>query len=232
MISREHIKDPKERIIMACIQMFIEKGYKKTTMLDIIKEADVSAGTFQNIFKTKDGVLKELVTVMFSMQFSIAKDVPNGITNSIMLYAMETAIQLTLVELNENLREMYVEAYTHQNISEYINELTTKELIKIFGQSLPDYEESDFYEIEVGTSGLMRSFMLKPCDKYFTLKRKIKRFLSISLNIFKVPESQQNEIIEKVINLNIVEIAKKVLDKLLKQLSMKYEIDFHNNINE
>lgn len=232
MISREHIKDPKERIIMACIQMFIEKGYKKTTMLDIIKEADVSAGTFQNIFKTKDGVLKELVTVMFSMQFSIAKDVPNGITNSIMLYAMETAIQLTLVELNENLREMYVEAYTHQNISEYINELTTKELIKIFGQSLPDYEESDFYEIEVGTSGLMRSFMLKPCDKYFTLKRKIKRFLSISLNIFKVPESQQNEIIEKVINLNIVEIAKKVLDKLLKQLSMKYEIGFHNNINE
>lgn len=232
MISREHIKDPKERIIMTCIQMFIEKGYKKTTMLDIIKEADVSAGTFQNIFKTKDGVLKELVTVMFSMQFSIAKDVPNGITNSIMLYAMETAIQLTLVELNENLREMYVEAYTHQNISEYINELTTKELIKIFGQSLPDYEESDFYEIEVGTSGLMRSFMLKPCDKYFTLKRKIKRFLSISLNIFKVPESQQNEIIEKVINLNIVEIAKKVLDKLLKQLSMKYEIDFHNNINE
>lgn len=232
MISREQVKDPKERIIMTCIQMFIEKGYKKTTMLDIIKEADVSAGTFQNIFKTKDGVLKELVTVMFSMQFSIARDVPNEITNSIMLYAMETAIQLTLVELNENLREMYVEAYTHPNISEYINELTTKELIKIFGQSLPDYEESDFYEIEVGTSGLMRSFMLKPCDKYFTLKRKIKRFLSISLTIFKVPEQHQNEIIEKVITLNIVEIAKKVLDKLLQQLSMKYEIVFHNNINE
>jgi len=32
-------------------------------MLDIIKEADVSAGTFQNIFHTKDGVLLELVKV-------------------------------------------------------------------------------------------------------------------------------------------------------------------------
>ena len=29
--------------------MFIEKGYKETTMLDIIREAGVSAGTFQNL---------------------------------------------------------------------------------------------------------------------------------------------------------------------------------------
>lgn len=47
--------------------MFIEKGYKETTMLDIIREAGVSAGTFQNIFRTKDGVLTELVNVMLTI---------------------------------------------------------------------------------------------------------------------------------------------------------------------
>lgn len=56
MITEKHDKDPKTRIMASCVQMFVEKGYKKTTMLDIIKKADVSAGTFQNIFKTKDGV--------------------------------------------------------------------------------------------------------------------------------------------------------------------------------
>lgn len=230
MISREHIKDPKQRIISACVQMFIEKGYKKTTMLDIIKEADVSAGTFQNIFKTKDGVLKELVDVMFSMQFKIANEIPSNQKNKIMLYAIETSIQLALVELNENLREIYVEAYNHPNISEYINELTMKELINIFGDSLPDAEESDFYEIEIGTSGIMRNFMIKPCDKYFTLKRKLKRFLSMSLSIFKVKNEIQNQIIEQILSMDIIEIAKKVLEKLLEMLSMKYEITFHTEL--
>ncbi len=42
-------------------------------MLDIIREAGVSAGTFQNILRTKDGVLTELVNVMFDNQFSTAE---------------------------------------------------------------------------------------------------------------------------------------------------------------
>ena len=53
--------------------MFIEKGFKETTMLDIIREADVSSGTFQNIFRTKDGVLSELTEFMFSNQFAVAR---------------------------------------------------------------------------------------------------------------------------------------------------------------
>ena len=69
MISRNDIKEPKKRILSACVQMFIEKGYKQTTMLDILKESDVSAGTFQNIFHTKDGVLLELIEFMFNNQF-------------------------------------------------------------------------------------------------------------------------------------------------------------------
>lgn len=227
MISREQVKDPKERIISACVQMFIEKGYKKTTMLDIIKEADVSAGTFQNIFKTKDGVLKELVSVMFGMQFDIAGSATPNL-NPVFQYAMETTIQLTLVELNENIREIYIEAYTHPETLEYINERTTKVLMESFKDLLPDYEESDFYEIELGTSGMMRSFMAKPCDKYFTLKRKIKRFLTMSLQIFKVPCEIQKQIIEQILSLDIVNIAKKVLNKLLEMLSMKYEFTLHN----
>lgn len=228
MISRDQVKDPKTRVITACVQMFIEKGYKKTTMLDIIKEADVSAGTFQNIFKTKDGVLRELVDVMFDMQFEMASSMIKEINNPIMLYAIETSIQMTLVELNENLREIYVEAYSHPETLRFINEKTSQVLSKVFKETLPSYEESDFYETEIGTSGLMRSFMITPCDKYFTLKRKIERFLLMSLQIFNVEKNAQDVIISNILALDIVDMAKKVLHKLLNMLSMKYEITFHN----
>ena len=50
----------KKRILTACVRLFLEKGYKGTTVAEIIREADVSASSFQNIFRAKDGVLTRL----------------------------------------------------------------------------------------------------------------------------------------------------------------------------
>ena len=52
-------------------------------------------------------------------------------------YAVETAIQLTLTELNENLREIYLEAYSLPDTAEYIYLHTTAELKQIFGGNFP-----------------------------------------------------------------------------------------------
>lgn len=41
----------------------------------IIQQADVSASTFQNIFRNKEGVLMELTQTMFEKQFSMASGV-------------------------------------------------------------------------------------------------------------------------------------------------------------
>lgn len=145
--------------------MFIEKGYKETTMLDIIREAGVSAGTFQNIFRTKDGVLIELVNVMFDNQFSTAESIVGGSSDPVLLYSVELAVQMTLAELNENLRQIYVEAYTQPKINEYICQKTSSELYKLFGGIMPQYSESDFYESDIGNAA--DSLMYK----YIRLKR-------------------------------------------------------------
>ena len=42
---------------------------------------------------------------------------------------------------------------------EYIYVHTTAELKEIFGGNFPDYTDSDFYEMDIGTAGLMRSYM-------------------------------------------------------------------------
>ena len=63
----------KKRILTACVRLFLEKGYKGTTIAEILREADVSASTFQNIFHAKDGILVELVEFMFGNQFRMAR---------------------------------------------------------------------------------------------------------------------------------------------------------------
>ena len=60
MPRRYDSADAKRRILTACVRFFLEKGYTRTTVAEIVKEADVSISTFQNVFRTKDGVLVEL----------------------------------------------------------------------------------------------------------------------------------------------------------------------------
>lgn len=134
----------KKRILTACVRLFIERGYNGTTVAEIIKEADVSASSFQNIFRSKDGVLSEFAAFMFAGQFKAARTVADPGDSPAMLYAIETALQLTITELNDNLRDIYVEAYSHEATMEYIYQSTTAELYRIFGSYLPDYTESDY----------------------------------------------------------------------------------------
>ena len=70
--------------------------------------------------------------------------------------------------------------------------------------------------------------MARPCDMYFTLERKLLRFLSMSLSVFKVPQEEQQAILSCIQNLNIREIANKVMSQLFASLQMKYEFTLTN----
>ena len=192
-------------------------------MVDILTTAGVSAGSFHNIFRTKDGVLLDLTEFMFTNQFNIAEMFLGENTDLLMVYALETAIQLAISELNENIRQIYIEAYTYSKSLAFINRKTAEKLSVIFKNTMPGYTEADFYEIEIGTSGMMRSFMIKKCDMYFTLERKIKRFLSMSLTIFGVTESIRDNIINAILQQDIRKIADSVIQKLFAELSMHYD---------
>lgn len=220
---RNSVVEAKNRILSASVRMFIERGYKETTMLDIIKAAGVSAGTFQNIFHTKDGVLMELVEVMFVNQFGITDQIVGEGADPVLRYAVETSIQLTLAELNENLRQIYVEAYTQPKLAELISEKMAGELGGIFGPYLPGYSQSDFYEMNIGTAGIMRSYMARRCDKYFTLQKKLERFLAICLRAYNVPGDKVEQTIEYVSALDICGIADRVVQTLFSALAMKFE---------
>lgn len=213
----------RKKILSVCVRLFIEQGYKETSVSQIVEESGTSRGSYQNQFPTKDAILMELVKTMFGGQFSMARSISGENLPPVYAYAVETAIQLTITELNENLREIYLEAYTLPDISEYIYLNTTAELKQIFGKYFPDYSESDFYELEIGTAGLMRSYMAKKCSIHFPFNRKIERFLASSMRVFKVPEEEQQKVIAFVSGLDLKAIATDVLQKLFAMLEMKYD---------
>lgn len=213
----------KKRILTVCVKLFLEQGYKKTTVAEIVQKANVSNSSFQNIFRAKDGVLTELVEFMFSNQFGAAKKVAGTQLPPVYVYAVETAIQMTLTELNENLRDIYIEAYSHEEALEYIFRETAKELYQIFGPYQPQLTEQDFYALEIGSAGIMRGYMARPCDDVLTLEKKLVCFLSMSLRAYKVPEDEIHRVLAFMTELDIRAVAQQVMYQLFNALAMRFE---------
>ena len=213
----------KKRILTVCVKLFLEQGYKKTTVAQIVQQASVSNSIFQNIFRAKDGVLTELAQSMFSNQFAMARSTAGTQLPPIYVYAVETAIQMTLTELNENLREIYIEAYTQKESSDYIFRETAKELYQIFGPYLPGRTARDFYDMEIGSASIMRGYMAHPCDEELTLEKKLRLFFSMSLRAYRVPEDELEQVIRFVEGLDIRTIAERVMHALFEALAMRFE---------
>lgn len=192
-------------------------------MTQIVREAGITRGSYQNQFPTKDAVLMELVKTMFSSQFDMARSIAGDDLPPVYTYAVETSIQLALTELNENLRELYIESYTHPDTAEYIYLQTTSELKNIFAPYLPDHSESDFYDMEIGTSGLMRSYMAKRCDIHFPLQRKLECFLTAAMRVYRVPEEDQEKVLAFIAVLDIEAVASEIVQKVFAMLEMKFD---------
>ena len=212
-----------KRILQTCVRLFLENGYHQTTMTQILREAQVSSSSFQNLFRSKDGVLRELVDFMFENQFGTARKVAGAELPPVYVYAVETALQITLTELNENLRQIYLEAYTQEHLLDYIQRATAQELYRIFGPYQPELTEQDFYELELGSAGLMRGYMANPCTADFPLERKLNKFLTLALRGYKVPEDELQKILSFVAGLDMRSIAQSVMEDLFRRLAMRYE---------
>ena len=220
---RRDSSETKRKILTVCVRLFLEQGYKSTSVSQIVDEAGVARGSYLNLFPTKDKILLDLTETMFGGQFGMARSIADTKLPPVYAYAVETAIQLTLTELNENLREIYIEAYSLPDTSEYIYLHTTAELKQIFGANFPDYSDSDFYEMEIGTAGLMRNYMARKCDIHFPLERKLSRFLTAAMRVYRVPEDELEQTVRFVERLDIRSIAERVMHTLFQALAMRYD---------
>ncbi len=223
MYLRRDSSETRRKILTVCVRLFLEQGYKNTSVSQIVDEAGVARGSYLNLFPTKDKILLDLTETMFGGQFGMARSIADIKLPPVYAYAVETAIQLTLTELNENLREIYIEAYSLPDTSEYIYLHTTAELKQIFSANFPDYSDSDFYEMEIGTAGLMRNYMARKCDIHFPLERKLSRFLTAAMRVYRVPEDELEQTVRFVERLDIRSIAERVMHTLFQTLAMHYD---------
>ena len=177
---------------------------------------------YLSILEDKETILCELVGLVLECQFETSKALLKEVTeDKILFYAFETVLQLHIAESKEHIREMYSVSYSLINSSKVIYKTITSKLMDVFKEHLPHLEEKDFYELEIASAGIMRGYLTIPCDMYFTMDRKIRKFLTTTFKIYDVPSNKIEEAIEFVSQFNFIKIAVDVIDNLFKYLESK-----------
>lgn len=213
------VEKNKSKILHAAAKSFLEKGYHQTTMNELAKNAGVSYGALFRIFSDKETILCELVKYVLERQFEASKEIlKDQCDDKILFYAFETTLQLFMAESSEHMREMYNVSYSLPNSSNIIFSTITTKLEYIFKDHLPNLETKDFYELEIASAGIMRNFMSVPCNMYFTMERKIKRFLETTFLVYRVDDNKINEAVEFVLQFDFKTIANDVIDSMLQYL--------------
>ena len=215
----------RNKMLLAAIQLFLEQGYEKTTTAQIARAAGMSPTSFFA------ALLLTLTQIMFENQFAKARAFAKDM-EPLMVYCLETSLQIYITELSEPLREIYVMAYTLPSTTEYILKSTAVQIKAIFSPFMPEAEDKDFYEMDIASGSIMRGFMARKCDMYFTVQKKISRFLECCLKLYDVPKEKRASLIEAVLAFDLHSVAKRLIDEIIAKAETGLEKAIESTINE
>lgn len=210
----------RRKILLKAANMFLSQGYTQTTLRELARESGVNIGSLMHLFENKENILCALVSVVLDGQFSAVQKLLSNMTDDkILFWAAETTLQLYMAESSEQIRDLYITAYSLPKTSDIIRRSIAEKMSEYFLPYNPGYQEKDFYEMEIATGGIIRGFMSVPCDMYFTMDVKVARYLETSFRVYKVPQEKTQEAIQFVSRFDFAQIAQNVIDSLLSMLA-------------
>lgn len=207
------------KILTTAANMFLTQGYTATTLRQLARESGINIGSLMHLFENKENILCALVRLVMDGQFHTVHKLLEGKTqDKILFWAAETVLQLYIAESSEQLRDLYITAYSLPKSSDIIRRNIADKMGEYFLTYNPGYEQKDFYEMEIATGGIIRGFMSVPCDIYFTMNAKVSRYLETSFRVYRVPEDKAAEAIAFVSGFDFSKIAQDVIQHLLATL--------------
>lgn len=227
LIERDHDMPPRgkqpsglltqQKMLRSAVNQFLQKGYEGATTAEIARGAGMTPSSFFRAYASKEALLLELVKWIFVGQYDLAQQV-SGSEDPMLICAVEGALELYTAEMTEQLRELYVAAYSLPTTSMYIYRVMSERLFQVFAPYQPEAKARDFYEMEIASASMIRGYMAVPCDMYFTIEDKITRFLDCALKLYNIEEEERKRIITTTLSMNLQKTAEDILNTTVRKI--------------
>ena len=116
MPRNKYPEETVKKILDTSLQLFVEKGYEQTTILDIVNNlGGLTRGAFYHHFKSKDEVLQAIFQRDFDENDPFKKAMEADVPNS--LERLKLALRLALETNKQNEQRMAVSSMAHSLLS-------------------------------------------------------------------------------------------------------------------
>ena len=220
--SDAETKELHRKILTAATALFVQKGYEKTSLTDIAKLSGVSKRIIIYEMNSKEEILVHLVAKFLDGITEASDAVSTKLTDDkLLIFMANEVLQIYMAEMNEDMRNLYLAAYSMPKTSEAVLRIRSEMLFDKFGYLFPSFALKDYYELEIATMGIMRAYMSVPCDMYFTLEAKTDRLLSTMLKIYDVEKQTLDEVKEFIKKIDFESVAKNTVDAVFEEFSIR-----------
>ena len=220
--SDAETKELHRKILTAATALFVQKGYEKTSLTDIAKLSGVSKRIIIYEMNSKEEILVHLVAKFLDGITEASDAVSTKLTDDkLLIFMANEVLQIYMAEMNEDMRNLYLAAYSMPKTSEAVLRIRSEMLFDKFGYLFPSFALKDYYELEIATMGIMRAYMSVPCDMYFTIEAKVDRLLSIMLKIYDVEKQKIDEVKEFIKKIDFESVSKNTVDAVFEEFSIR-----------
>ena len=220
--SEEATAELHRKILTAATALFMQKGFERTTFVDIAKLSDVPKSKILYEFASKEEILSLLVTKFLDGVAEASDAVSKKLTDDkLLIFMASEVLQIYMAEMSDDMRNLYLAGYSMPKTSEEVLKRRTEILYREFGNMLPYLELKDFYELEIASMGIMRAYMSVPCSMYFTLEAKTDRLISTILKIYDIDNKRIEETKEFMKKIDFEAVAKKTVEDVFEELEIK-----------
>lgn len=198
MKRHQHKKELKRRVLDVSRDLFLEKGYTKTTINEITKNAGITTGSLYHFFKGKDDILLQLTQEVFELAAAMSDGMLGQKAAPSLRFSLEIGTQLYFIVKYRAIAELYLAAHESADIARMIVQSAQTRNQNLFQKSCPDFSPDDYYATALAVKGIFHSFIQEAVHNEQGVSLPLVfRAIEVMLTIFRIPGTQIKKAIQK-----------------------------------
>jgi AcrR family transcriptional regulator len=198
MNRNEHKNELKRRVLKVSRELFLKKGYRKTTISEIISTVGITTGSLYHFFKSKEDILLHITQEVFDGASALSDALTGEKAEPWLRFSLEIGIQLEYLLNYDAVAELYLVAHESADISQMIVHSAQIRNHMLFQTCCPDFTFEDHYTIALAVKGIIHSFVQ---ETVYNRKKVSTHFLfraiEMALLLYNVPALEIEKSIRK-----------------------------------
>ncbi len=198
MKREQHKIELKRRVLNLSRELFLKKGFTKTTINEITKGVGITTGSLYHFFKGKEDILMHLTEEVFQGAVLFADAMVGKSGDPKLRFSMEIGIQLYLVRKYKSIAELFLAAHQSADIARMIVQSARSRFEQLFRSGVPDFTPEDYHVAALAVKGILYSFIqetVHPPDNESPAQ--IFRGVEMALLVFRIPADQIEETVRE-----------------------------------